>query len=81
MNRRLKTYHEWGYRFNESGRIQDLTRSQRQVIHLAEQAENYLKQQQQRAAQRGGKTQTGLENRASKQNRINNAIQKHTGES
>lgn len=46
------------------------------MIGLAERAEAYVKREQRRRSQRGT-TQTGLENRQSKQKRINEAIAEH----
>jgi len=50
------------------------------MIALAERAENHLEREKQKMSQRSGKTQTGLENRASKRNRINEAKQKYAGD-
>lgn len=47
-----------------------------QEIRLAEHAEAYVKQEQ-RNRQRGNRTETGLENRASKRERIQAAKQKY----
>jgi len=46
-----KRYHDWGYRYCESSRIDDLTTRQRQKIMLAEQAETYIKHLQQTGAE------------------------------
>jgi len=47
------------------------------MIGLAERAEAYVQQEQQQMAQRGGNTKTGLENRQSKRERINEAKQEY----
>lgn len=47
-----------------------------QEIRLAEHAEAFVKQEQ-RARQKGDRTETGLENRQSKRKRIQEAKQKH----
>jgi len=67
--------HEWGYRYNESGRIQDLTRQQRELIRLGEITEQYIQQQQRQA--HSGTTKTNLENRESKRKRIQAAKREH----
>jgi hypothetical protein len=67
--------HEWGYRFNHSGKIQDLTTTQQRIIRLAESAEAYVQQEQMQRAQNGSNTKTDLENRSSKRKRIQRAKQ------
>jgi hypothetical protein len=67
--------HEWGYRYNESGRIQDLTRQQRELIRLGEITEQYIQQQQRQ--EHSGTTKTNLENRESKRKRIQAAKREH----
>jgi len=47
------------------------------MIGLAERAEAYMEQEQQKMQQRSGETHTGLENRASKRQRINEAKQEY----
>jgi hypothetical protein len=42
----MKRYHEWGYRFNDSARIGDLTVRQRRLMDLADLAEAYIREQQ-----------------------------------
>lgn len=71
-----KTLHEWGYSFNQSGRIQDLTSHQERMIVLAEMAENYIQEQQRKSSSTS--TKTGIEHRESKQRRIAEAKRKHT---
>ncbi len=71
----MKKYHEWGYQFNESGRIEDLTSRQKRMIALAERAEAYVKDQQ--SNQQPGGTRSGLENRQSKRERIEAAKRKY----
>lgn len=50
---------------------------QKRMIGLAERAEAYVERESQRRAQNGS-TQSGLENRPSKQKRINEAIAENT---
>lgn len=45
--------HDAGYRFNESGRIQDLTTTQQRMVGLWNAAEAYLQQVRSRQARSG----------------------------
>jgi len=53
---RDRAYHEWGYRYNGSPLIEDLTIRQRAKIHLAAQAEQYISHQSRNARQRPADT-------------------------